>query len=191
MVGTTGPNYGSFDLPEIMIFTDRLTATQRSGLRSYFSGRYDSALNGPGYGEIYVANGTTTQFTNAVAGTFDFIFGFNNPQGVTGEHSAFAVADKTLSQVRIDEAGTYHVQFACSFAGNGTTVLTCAIHLDGVIVPGAAFQRKVTSNDTGSATCQTLITATAGQIVRAYVASDGTNDDFLPEFMNLNVKRID
>lgn len=138
-------------------------------------GSYVTATN-LGYGEIYVASGSTVQTTSGTANTYTQVTAFTTDGSSTTGVTPVASSDK----ITLVNAGTYQVMFNASFtASNNHTFLFRCFNS----TAGTAFVNTVTKNHTNSTNphqvgFNALITVPANQDIIVQVASTDTSQPF-------------
>ena len=138
------------------------------------------------YGEIYVVGNSSGQTTNATGGVYDKITQFAS-NGVSRNCTNSAASD----QITVTNAGKYIAHFECSFSGTLNSEMRLRLAIDGTTQAKSSTVRKLgTGGDVGSASIHCILDLTAGQIVTAYVASDGASDSFVMQSGNLSLVRI-
>jgi len=147
------------------------------------------------HGVIYVTIGVTSQTTNASAGTFDVITGFNTAAGANGGGPATITEAKASNELTIPagNAGRYKVWWDVSATGTGNAIIQMYAANDTVEIPGSRRLRKIGSGgDTGYFGCNGMefeVDANETDIT-LYITSNGNSDTFTPQEMMLRVEKI-
>jgi hypothetical protein len=136
-----------------------------------------------GYGSIYVNGGSTAQ--TGISGTPAKMTGF----AVNGISSG-TTPDHTSDNITIITAGDYLINASVSFVGSSSDVFQVEIY-NNTTGTGYAFNRFISAGgDTGSASCNALITCAASDEISLYISSSTGGTSFTPQEASLIVTRV-
>lgn len=101
-------------------------------------------------------------------------------------------ADSTTDDdITVTTAGTYLVDFSCSFSGTASATFTATAHVNGSPDTTASFTRKLgTGGDVGSASFTSLIALSASDIVTVWVKADAASKTFTVHSACLRVTQV-
>lgn len=136
---------------------------------------YTTATN-LGYGEIYVAGGSTAQTTSGTANTYTQVTAFTTNGASTTGVTPVASSDK----ITLVNAGTYQVMFNATFtaSNNHTFAFRCYNSTAGTAFVNTVTQNHTQSTDPHQVGFNALITVSANQDVIVQVASTQTSQPF-------------
>lgn len=129
-----------------------------------------------GYGEIYVASGSTSQTTSGTANTYTTLTAFaSNGASATGVTPVVSSDKLTLVN-----AGTYQVMFNATFtaSNNHTFLFRCFNSTAGTAFVNTVAKNHTHSTDPHQVMFNALITVTANQDIIVQVASTDTSQPF-------------
>lgn len=141
-------------------------------------------------GEIAVTDGVTTQVTNASAGTYNLITGFNTAQGADRIFINCTLA-KASNKITTIFAGLYKVHFGCSFEGENSQTTTFQLFTAGN-ASGIFTARSIGTGGTDRGYCgfsDRPIDIADGVDVDMRVTSSGNSKNFLPRHMWLVIEK--
>lgn len=138
-------------------------------------------------GEIYIYGNAAGQTLNATPGTYDIITQFNTANGYDGS-SYNATNAKASNKITLNKAGTWRIQWSCSFSGTPNRTITFIVYVNGVAQNNVRFKRRLgASGDVGRAACSGFVTGvTAGQDVDVRATGDTGSESVVCESANLN-----
>jgi hypothetical protein len=117
-----------------------------------------------GFATIGVANGATPQ--GSLGNTGIKLTAFD-----TNGQSRDMTPDQANDQITVGYDGLYLALFSVSFTGSTNTTYQFEFGVNGVAASGGCAERKIgTNNDIGSASAQTVLSLSSGQLVSALVS---------------------
>lgn len=138
------------------------------------------------YGEIYCADASTTQTTNATPSTFDKVTGFTT-DGSASNVTVAAASDK----ITLTRDGKYQVYWTCAFYGSNNVTFDFRLYdaTNAAAYANIATHRKLNaSGDAGSCSMQGIISVSGSTDIIVQVEADGASKSFTPQHMNLTVR---
>jgi hypothetical protein len=182
---TTVANYGYIHHDD----TNFILGANVGGVHAIASSVEHDLINDD-FGEIYITAGVTNQTTNASAGTFDLMTGWNTAQGANGESNGCTNA-KASNKITLSKAGRYRVDGSFSFSGTANATITLRCYLAAAAQTQLTCERKLSAGgDTGNMSFSGYVDAAASDDIDVRVASDGASDTFTPTECNFNVKWV-
>lgn len=129
-----------------------------------------------GYGEIYVANASTSQTTSGTANTYTTLTAFTTDGASTTGVTPVASSDK----ITLVNAGTYQVMFNATFtaSNNHTFLFRCFNSTANTAFVNTNAKNHTHSTDAHQVMFNALVTVSANQDIIVQVASTDTSQPF-------------
>ena len=121
----------------------------------------------------------------AIGTTPEIVTGFTTD----GENSNM-LRDAAANTITVVRAGTYQVNFQCSFEGDNAVVYKIHLRVNGVVQDEGCHRYLGTGQDEGSCSFVALKSLAVGDVISVYVEANGANKDFMPIDMQLTAVRI-